>query len=81
MDGPCAAILVDLPDGHVRDHAGDRDVNARVLQRQTIDGGIAAFDEEEWRQRLVSRESIALRRGIERREQGTESKNEDRAAS
>ncbi len=53
VDGPRAAILVHLPDGHIRNHAGDRDVDARVLQRQPIDGGISAFDEEVRRQRLV----------------------------
>ena len=53
MKRPLSAILVHLPDGDVGDHAGDRDVHARVLQRQTIDGGVAAFHEEEWRERLV----------------------------
>ena len=53
VDGPRAAILVHLPDGHICNHAGDRDIDARVLQRQPVDGGISTFDEEVWRQRLV----------------------------
>ena len=81
MNGPRSTVLVHLPDGHVRNHAGDGDVNSRVLQRQTIDGGIAAFDEEVWRERLVSGHSIGLRRGLERREQGTDGKNENGPAS
>jgi hypothetical protein len=43
---PLAAILVDLPHGDVGDHAGNRDVDARVLERQAIDGRIAAVDEK-----------------------------------
>ena len=75
--GRVPLILVHLPDGHVRNHAGDRDVDSRVLQRQTIDGGIAAFDEKVWRERLVGACSIGLRRGLERREQGTDGQHED----
>ena len=33
---PLPAILVQLPDGDVSNHARDRDVDARVLQRQSI---------------------------------------------
>ena len=58
MNGPRSAILVHLPNGHVRDHPGDRDVDARVLQRQAIDGGISTLDEEVWRERLVSGRAI-----------------------
>ena len=79
--GRCSAILVDLSHGHVRDHAGDRDVDARVLQRQAIDGGIATVDEEVGRERLVSRRSIVLRRGVERHEQGTRDNTDDDPAS
>ena len=53
VNGPRSVILVDLPDGHVRDHAGDRDVDPRVFQWQTIDRRVSAFDEEVRRQRLV----------------------------
>src|SRR2546426_3760553 len=47
MKRPLPAILVHLSDGDVRNHTGDRDVDPRVLQRQTIDGGISTVDEEE----------------------------------
>ena len=71
MNGPGAAILVDLADGHVRDHAGDGDVDPRVLQRQLIEGGIATQDEEVWRERFVGRRSIDLRRDVGWHERGT----------
>ena len=78
MQRPRAAVLVDLSHGDVGDHAGDRDVDARVLQRQLIDGGIAAFDEEVRRERLVIRRAIVLRAGIYRqqRRRGDDSKND-----
>ena len=79
MNGPRAAILVHLPDGHVRDHAGDGDVDPRVLQRQAIDGGIAAVDEEVWRERLVGRRSILLRRDVGWQERGTGNESDDDA--
>ena len=63
MKRPLAAILVQLSDGDVRNHTGNRDVDPRVLQRQSIDGWISTVDEEEGRERLVSRRSIVLRRG------------------
>ena len=74
---PRAAVLVHLPDGHVRNHAGDGDVDARVLQRQPIDGGVAAFDEEVRRERLVGGCALVLRRGVERHEQGTDDEQQE----
>ena len=71
MDGPRAAILVYLPDGHVRYYAGDGDVDARGLQWQDVDGGIAAVDEEVWRERLIGRRSILLRSDAGWHERGT----------
>ena len=60
--------------------ARDRDVDSSVFQRQAIDRGVSALDEEVWRQCLVSRWRIALCRGIERQEQGTTENSDDQAA-
>jgi hypothetical protein len=76
MERPGAAVLVHLPHGHVRDHAGDRDIHVRLLQRETIHGGVAAFDEEVGRERLVVRGSITLGRGLARHEQGPDREHE-----
>ena len=82
MQRPLSAVLVDLPDGHVGNHAGDRDVHARVLERQTIDVGIAAFNEEVRRECFVGSRSLGsdLRRGIERHEGGAEGEVRGRAS-
>ena len=68
MERPLSAILVHLSNGHVRNHSGNRDVDTCVLERQPIDGGIATVDEEERRERLVTRRPLLLRRSVMRRE-------------
>ena len=81
MERPLPAILVDLPDGHVSDHANDRDVHAGVLERQPVDRGIAVFNEEVRRECFVSRRSIGLRRDIDRHEGGAQGEGDDEPAS
>ena len=80
MQRPLPAVLVHLPDGHVGNDAGDRDVHARVLEGQAIDIGIAALDEEVRRERFIRSRSL-LRSGIERQERGTEGDDRKEAAS
>jgi hypothetical protein len=79
MNGPRPAILVHLADGYVRDHSGNGDVDSRVFQRQTIDGGICAFDQEVGGEGLIGRRSMLLRRDVSWHEEDT-GKNSDQDA-
>ncbi len=81
MDGPRSTILIDLADGHVRNHAGNCDLDVRVLQRQAVDSGIAAFHEKEWGEGLVNGWWIALRCGDKRHEQGADGVSNDGPAN
>ena len=81
VNRPRAAVLVHLPDRHVRDHPGDGDVDSRVLQRQAVDGRVAAFDEKVRRQRLVSALRVALCRRIARRHKDNDDDSDHQMAN
>ena len=66
MKGPLPVVLVHLAHGDVGNHAGNRDVDVRVLQRQSIDRRIAALDEEERREGFVGARSLVLSRRTRR---------------
>ena len=72
MKGPLPVVLVHLAHGDVGNHAGNRDVDLRVLQRQSIDRRIAALNEEERREGFVSARSLALSCGTRRHEQNSD---------
>ena len=76
-----ALIFVHLPDGDIRDDAGNRDVDARVFQWEPVERGIAPLDEEIRRERLVGGRRIVLRHGCERGKQDTPDDSDSNAAS
>jgi hypothetical protein len=80
-DWPAGTIVIGGVDALSKQDFSTLAVDTRVLQWQSIDGGISAVDEEEGRERLVSRPSIVLRRGAARHERGTEGDTDDDPAS